>query len=178
LEYQFQYDQDAATAAFLYVAHRLPEADFHRVGKVLYFADKLHMQSFGRFITNDTYKAYQFGPLPEITYTTWNAVRYHLPQAPREAPFEVQMINGKPVIVPRAEPDLTNLSVTDRECLDESLAKHSHLRFFALSDLSHDTAWQAARGRLDWTMRLEEIVQTLPNADEVLSFLRGDQLYT
>ena len=75
------FDQ-AALAAVLYVAHRLPHSTLHTLSKVLYFADRKHLERYGRFIFGDTYIAMKFGPVLNIFFSsttlTWIAPTYTL----------------------------------------------------------------------------------------------------
>ena len=47
------FDIDKAINVVLYVANRLPRKDFHKIFKVIYFADKAHLSEWGRTISGD-----------------------------------------------------------------------------------------------------------------------------
>ncbi len=47
----------------LYLAHKRPNADHYQAIKLLYLADKMHLNSYGRPITFETYYALPYGPI-------------------------------------------------------------------------------------------------------------------
>ena len=50
------YGTDVLLNAALWVAERLPEQDrrIYKLFKILWFADLLHLNQYGRFVTGDT----------------------------------------------------------------------------------------------------------------------------
>src|SRR5437899_249948 len=71
----FRFDPEKALQAILFVAHRIPEASFHQISKIIYFADKAHLQKYGRLICGDSYVAMKHGPVPSAIYDILKAVR-------------------------------------------------------------------------------------------------------
>jgi len=65
---KFKFDQEKAVSAILYISKRLIEAegniepDFHKIFKILYFADQKHLANYGRPIIGDHYIAMEHGP--------------------------------------------------------------------------------------------------------------------
>jgi uncharacterized phage-associated protein len=168
---RFHFDPEKALNLVLYVAHEVPQATFHTISKVIYFADKLHLQRYGRLICGDSYVAMKHGPVPSEIYDMMKDVRGdgnsdHW-QTAREA-FEVK---GKATVVPHKGPDLDVFSSSDLECLNESIKKYGHLSFKQLTDLSHDAAWEATDD--NDIIDLEEIVATLPEGETLLQHLRA-----
>lgn len=62
------FDANKSLQAVLYVVNRLKRRDFHKIFKVLYFADRTHLIKYGRPITGDTYIAMEYGPVPSMIY--------------------------------------------------------------------------------------------------------------
>ena len=62
------FNPEKSLQAVLYVANRLERKDFHKIFKVLYFADREHLTKYGRPITGDTYVAMEYGPVPSMIY--------------------------------------------------------------------------------------------------------------
>ena len=64
------YGTDVLLNAALWVAERLPEQDrrIHKLFKILWFADLLHLKQYGRSVTGDTYIAMNYGPVPSALY--------------------------------------------------------------------------------------------------------------
>ena len=54
-------------------------ADFHRIFKILYFADEKHLALYGFPIVGDEYIAKKNGPVPSITYDIVKAAKNNNP---------------------------------------------------------------------------------------------------
>jgi uncharacterized phage-associated protein len=168
---RFHFDPEKALNLVLYVARAVPQATFHTISKVIYFADKLHLQRYGRLICGDSYVAMKHGPVPSEIYDMMKDVRgdgfsEHWPIA-REA-FQVK---EKATVVPSREPDLTVFSDSDRECLEESIKTYGHLNFARLTELSHDAAWEATDD--NDMIDIEQIIATFPDSSALLQHLRA-----
>jgi len=167
---RFRFDFDKGLEAILYIAARVPSPTFHKISKILYFADLEHLESFGRFVTGDRYVAMEYGPVPSNLNNIMRAGR-------GEDQFDDQkeVINnafGVPeryTIRPLRESRNSVFSRSDIECLDRSIAKHGEKSFGQLVDESHDSAWRAtAEGQ---EMPLSEIVRMMERADEIFEHL-------
>lgn len=167
-------DRPAIQAAILYTASRLEAPTFHTVSKVFYFADRLHLGRYGALMFGDSYAAMKHGPVPTVAYELMRRAR-RSPGAARELGFGVKEIpvNGwqAPMIVPLAAPDLDELSDAAVSCLEEAIRDYGSLHFHALTEASHDAAWNAVGP--DEQMPAEDIAATLPNAAAVLEHLRN-----
>lgn len=168
----FNFDRDAARAAILYAASRTPFPSFHKLSKVFYFADRLHLERYGSFMFGGEYWALRFGPVPIEAYRLMGEVRDH-PERAAAAGFTVEtvQIDGTfaPVVRPLEAPDLDELSEAALECLEESIKQHGGKSFKELTAESHDAAWSAV-GQ-DEVITPELIASTLPNAAALLKHL-------
>ena len=69
-----QFDKTKALNALLYVANRVQRKDFHKIFKIIYFADRQHLAErqhlakWGEKITTDDYYALPHGPVPTRIY--------------------------------------------------------------------------------------------------------------
>jgi uncharacterized phage-associated protein len=72
---RFRFDPEKALNLVLYVAGEVPQATFHTISKVIYFADKLHLQRYGRLICGDSYVAMKHGLVPSEIYDMMKDVR-------------------------------------------------------------------------------------------------------
>jgi hypothetical protein len=116
---RFKFDFDKGLEAILYVARRVPAPTFHKVSKILYFADLAHLEHFGRFITGDRYIAMEYGPVPGNINDMMKAARGEnrfdgYKEVIRSA-FEVP---GKYTIKPLRDARAQVFSKSDLECLD------------------------------------------------------------
>jgi uncharacterized phage-associated protein len=82
----FTYDPKAALSAVLYVASRIPDPTFHKVATVLYFADRKHLERYGRLIFGDSYVATKHGPVPSGVYDLLKSARVAQPQTAVPSP--------------------------------------------------------------------------------------------
>lgn len=155
----FSFDTDKALEVILYVAKRVPMPDLIHICKTLYFADRQHLEEYGRFICGDQYFAMKNGPVPSGVYD--------LLKANHTAHFTRR--GNK--IIPVREADLRSLSESDVECLDSAISKYGAMPFNELSQHSHDAAWQAADE--NDSISLESIAMTLRDGAAILEHLRS-----
>ncbi len=161
--YPFTFDAQKALEVILYVAQRTPAPDVIHICKTLYFADRQHLEEYGRFICGDEYVAMKNGPVPSGAYDLLRAVN----QAEPAVPF----IRRGNRIFPNREADLSMLSESDIECLDQAISEYGALPFNELSQRSHDAAWNAADE--NDSISLESIAATLRDGDALLKYLRS-----
>jgi uncharacterized phage-associated protein len=164
------FDPQKAIEAVLVVASKVADPTFHRISKLLYFADKLHLGKYGRFICGDDYVAMRHGPVPSRIYDMLKAAasRGESPWAQKtKLAFDVNNYTVKP----QRPPDLTRLSASERACLEEAIKTFGGKSFSELTNASHDAAWRAADE--NDLITVEDIARTLPNAVEVLEHVRS-----
>lgn len=144
----------------------------HKLFKILYFAEQKHLSRYGKNITNDTYYALQYGPVPTNAYSIIKAARSQketenecLNEFSRY--FDVNSRNVKPKI----DVDLDWLSVSERKCLDEAYEENKNLNFSQLTDKSHDLAWDRAFPVLS----IQDIAKAGGATDEMLSYLSSKE---
>jgi uncharacterized phage-associated protein len=166
---RFRFDLRKAIEVLLYIAEKCP--DTYTALKVLYFADKEHLEKHGRFICGDTYIAMSAGPVPSGAYDIVKFARgdgfWRADPHIREA----MAVEDYYSIVPKREPDLSFLSESDIECLDASIEEYGHLSFGELKRLSHDAAFETA-DRND-EISLDAIAKSLPDGEIILDYLRN-----
>lgn len=171
---QESYSPSRAVEILLYISNRLQKPTIHEVLKIQYFADKLHFSRYGFMPSGDRYVAMKFGPVGSNAYNLIKAAggergRY-IPLSFVYAADGALAIDGKE-IRPLRDADSDQLSEAEAECLDESIAQYGNIEFGKRTDLSHDAAWDKAWASASKDMTVMDIVQTLPNADEVLEHL-------
>ena len=118
------FNQKRALNAVLYVASRLTDRGYHKIFKVLYFADRDHLADWGRTITGDRYVAMEFGPVPSALYDLFKAKE----KAPGNGAFADLFL---------AQID----KQIDIKALDKALNEYGGKDFKTITDLSHGSAW-------------------------------------
>ncbi len=170
MKHPFVFKAEKSVEAILYIGQNVKQATFHHISKIMYFADKKHLEKYGRFICGDTYVAMKHGPVPSGTYDILKIVRDNgfAPlieiNAAKKA-FIVDNFLVKPLRFARQD----YFSESDLECLDNAIKQYGILSFKQLTDLSHDRAWQMTDEN-DY-IDIEQIVTTL-DADYLLDYLR------
>lgn len=169
---EFTVDKDALVNALLYVVNEVGQAERHRTLKMIYLADKLHLERYGAPITGDRYIKKNFGPVASATY---DAIKAFSGEPNRADPELLEMLRGKLHVDGRrisalADPDPLEISPSMAECLDAVVSTYDHLDFGSLTDLTHDEAWHSADEHKP--IPAEAIVRTLPRSEILLEYLR------
>lgn len=132
--------------ALLFVLNKLGgEGDFHKLFKILYFADQKHLLRYGSLITDDNYIAMNNGPVPSMTYDILKALRGDGLLETYKTQFEEYFkLQSRYKVKAITSPDLDELSEAEQECLLKAVSENKDLDFNKLTDKSHDFAWSSA----------------------------------
>lgn len=166
-----KFDQRKALHAMLFVVTHLPKpANVYNVLKCLYYADRKHLQEYGRQIYGDTFYALEHGPVPSAAY---EIVKYangrakwdlRFPEA-----FELLEVNDV-YLSARGAADTDLLSRSDMACLLEAARKYGKMPFGKLKRLSHQgKAFENAGPNGE--MKLSDLVEELKGAEAIASHL-------
>lgn len=164
----FEMNEDKAIEALVWLADKQLGITPFYVSKVLYFAEKEHLNRFGRPILGDRYIRMPFGPVPSKTYDLIKGTSRKKKYAEklREA---VDVQEG--ALRPLRKPNMEMFSRTDIECLTNALRKYGCLEFGKLSRISHrETAWKKApeNGEMDY----EDMIDQSPKQKKIIENLR------
>lgn len=140
--YYFNFNEKKALNAVLYVVSKLKRKDFHKIFKVLYFADRNHIAEYGRSITGDVYIAMGDGPVPSKLYDILKSVRGDSYFKDNDNFSKLIQIVDWDIIKPLQKPNLKSLSKTDVKHLDNALDLYGHLSWDEVREKSHDYAWR------------------------------------
>ena len=164
----FKMNEDKAIEALVWLAEKQLGITPFYVSKVLYFADKAHLNRFGRPILGDIYIRMPFGPVPSETYA-W------IKGSPSKKKYSEKLREAVDVqegaLRPLRKPNMEMFSRTDIECLTNALKKYGSLDFGKLSRISHrETAWKNApeNGSMDY----EDMIDPSPNREEIIRNLK------
>lgn len=170
------FNANKAVAAIGYLVQQTG-ADLYSVMKMLYLADRAHLERFGRTVTGDEYVAMKNGPVPDRAYNLCKFVRHereHFDAAPHAREL-LRMEEHRIELL--AEPDLEELSRSDISALAEAAAIYHRGGWRAVLRESHDGAWASAwdealaSGRRCSSMDLDTIAESLPNGEALLAYL-------
>lgn len=141
---KFPYNEEKALAALSFVASQNPGMTPPYIAKVFYFAEKEHLNRYGRPIIGDSYRAMFRGPVPSAVknYVDENWEWIGKP-ANYDRYIQIKTRRGLRRVHPgRDGPRLEFLSETDRECLAAAVEFCRDKSADELSQITHlDKAW-------------------------------------
>jgi uncharacterized phage-associated protein len=163
------FDADKALEAIAYIADQAG-TDLYVTLKLIYLADKLHLERYGRFIFGDWYAALEYGPVASHSYDIMKHARGDRPVSLAKHARDVLRVDPttNAISLLRA-PNLDELSQSDIECLDEAVQKYGRLGFGEIKRLTHDEAYNATARNGE--MSLEAIASTTRRAAELIQHL-------
>lgn len=153
------------------VTHLSKPANVYNVLKCLYYADRKHLQEYGRQIYGDTFYALEYGPVPSGAY---DIVKYVGGRAKWDLNFPEALglleVHGDSLGV-RGDPDTDLLSRSDMTCLLEAAQKYGKMPFGKLKKLSHQgKAFENADSNGE--MKLADLIDELRDGEAVASHLK------
>lgn len=154
---KFSFDAARAVQAACYIATRCPDLTKLKLMKLLYFADKRHLQLWGRPITGDRFIRMEHGPVASAFYDL--VKRSDMADAEAQSIFDGYLTVHGNSVKAEVDPNLNDLSASDVEVLDEVLAQYGRYSAPQLSKISHsELAWQKApaNGEMDLRLCLRE----------------------
>lgn len=167
------FDREKALEVILYIAENLAAPTLHSISKILYLADKQHLQDFGRFICGDQYIAMEYGPVPSAIYDMMKVpdgrqrIDVDWDELIKDAFQVTQGRNIKPIR--NANTDF--LAESEKSCISKTIADFGSKSFGELTDIAHDDAWNEVSE--NQPIPIEAIAKTLPNANDVIAYLRA-----
>src|SRR5207245_2507280 len=120
----FQVNYSKALEAVLYVLKQRRAVDLYATLKIIFEADKIHLNEHGRPVTGDRYIKMEYGTVPSFIYDMF-----------KNDPLGLSALNidkypfrqvGHRLVAERA-PDLDQLSESDIEALDRGIQKYVDL---------------------------------------------------
>jgi uncharacterized phage-associated protein len=156
--------------ALLYIAHKRPNLDHYQAVKLLYLADKEHLNRYGRPITFDTYYALPYGPVGTLARDLLTQNRITMRRLRITAlPFETEKLDKIFYIrAPNRPVNHILFSKSDLRVLDEIIASHGDMTFQELYDETHRhfayrNAWtnRASKSRRE-EMAFEDMIDESP----------------
>ena len=166
---RFEFDEEKGVEALTYIAWRWQGVTAFYASKVLFYAEKYHINRHGRPIVADTFIAMPNGPVPTTIYEFIKGNLYQAgdPAAVTRA-FRVAR-DPFPSVTALRDANLDVFSRSDIRCLDEAIAFCRGKGFKTLSGLTHrDRSWADApeNGPMDYAAMIDA---DNPHHDAVLA---------
>lgn len=169
-EFNIAFNEAKTVNAVLFILGKISRKDFHKIFKVLYFADRNLFADFGKTITGDHYIAMNAGPVPSNLYDIFKSLRgsgYFKDNGTFSKFFKVVDNN---FIEAQAEPNLNALSKIDIQYLNQALEEYGEMDYWELKRISHDYAWDNTVR--DDIMSFENILLEKGEHEEYICFLK------
>lgn len=171
---KFRFDENKAVAALGFVASESPGLTLFFVSKVLFYADKWHINRFGRPVIGDEYIRMKDGPVPS-TVKDYIDEKWDRVAKPHDFENVIQIKHGlwlRWLYAGRNRANLDLLSQTDMHCLREAIAFCKDKSKEELSALSHEEkAWKRASNNRE--MDYEDFVDDdNPHQAEMVTILK------
>lgn len=173
----FLFNTDTAIHAVLYILAQLKNkgisADFIKIFKILYFADREHLKKYGRTITGDVYIAMPLGPVPSKIYDKLKELRDGANMYTQTPLLDDYFrVSDNCHVDALQEYDLDYLSLTDLEELNDAISKYAHIDSFKLSEMSHGSAWEMTYEGTQ--MSFADILKEIGADDEYIEFIQNN----
>jgi len=167
-----KFDQRKALHAMLFVVTHLPKpANVYNVLKCLYYADRKHLQEYGRQIYGETFYALEHGPVPSAAY---EIIKYANGRAKWDLQFHeaFELLDVNDIhISARGPVDTELLSRSDMACLLDAARKYGKMPFGKLKKLSHQgKAFENADANGE--MKLADLIDELRDGEAVAAHLK------
>jgi Protein of unknown function (DUF4065) len=170
---RFKFSPAKALAAIHLIVSRLPNVDLHTLLKACYFADKKHLNSYGRPIFGARYRAMRFGPVPLEIYEMAKGEALWLAELERDH-YPWRLAGFRLSLSDNVDPDLAALSESDLECIDFGLGESTRLNFNERTAATHGPDWQAAQLG---TMKYEDMIEDTPRKGDLIKYLQENSQY-
>jgi uncharacterized phage-associated protein len=158
----FNTNIDKALETIVYLANKQPNIDHYHIVKTVFYADKEHLNKYGRPILGDVYKKMKAGPVPSLVLDLINFNSLSLaPEVIDKAlnAFTVTQDEKRKLIAAKRETDLDEFSGSDLECIDNALDFCKDKSFSELCRISHEEkSWQDAEenGDMDYILFIDD----------------------
>jgi uncharacterized phage-associated protein len=178
-EAKFAFNESKAVEALAFVANEHPGFTPLFVSKVFFFAEKWHLNKYGRPIIADTYIAMPQGPVPSTikNYIDQNWNWASPPDGINDA-IVIDRSGRLPKLMPgKRKSNFEILSTTDIQCLKDAIAFCADKDSDELSDITHfEKSWKEADP--NQPMAYENFVDDdNPNKKEIMGMLQENAAY-
>jgi len=170
----YRANPDKTIEAIVWIANKKPAIDIYHVAKVLYYAEKEHINKYARPIIGDTYISMGLGQVPSqardlITQNPWmpKGILSKFSNAVKVSDHKDKYLTAQ------RTPNLDLFSQTDIECLSRSLKKYGNIPFKELKKMSHkEKTWLNTEldQPIDYALMIDD---DNPNKEEILEELQS-----
>ena len=136
-------------AVVLYILQHFKDGvDYIKLFKIMYFAQREYLATYGLTLIEDTFKARQLGPVPSLTYKVLKIVESGDESADLKAFTDAIRVGDDQMVYATQSPDMDYIADMEKEELDKVIATYGDVDSKRLSELSHDEAYKAVCERM------------------------------
>lgn len=136
-------------AVVLYILQHFKNGvDYIKLFKIMYFAQREYLATYGLTIAEDTFKARQLGPVPALTYKVVKMAENGEKPADLKDFISSICVNEEKRVYAKAKPDMDYIADMEKEELDKTIAQYKDMDSKELSKLSHDAAYTTVCERM------------------------------
>jgi len=155
-------EKEKMVQVLLYIVDEVGSVDFHKIFKILYFAEQKHIVRYGSPIIGDSFIKMDFGPVPSHVRDFFNY--------DKEGNLKNFEINEY-IVSALVAPDLEEIAESEIECLKESIIENKNLNFNELKLKSHQAAWNSVP--MAYPIRYSDIALEGGANKEMLKYLEN-----
>lgn len=169
-------------AVVLYILQHFKDGvDYIKLFKIMYFAQREYLATYGLTIIEDTFKARQLGPVPSLTYKVVKMAENNEVSTDLKDFITSIKVDDKQKVYALKKPDLDYIADMEKEELDNIISKYKNTDSKKLSELSHDTAYTEVCKRMSDDpqkdiLTLIDIARAGGASDSMIDYIREDQL--
>lgn len=166
----------------LYILQHFEDGvDYIKLFKIMYFAQREYLATYGLTIAEDTFKARQLGPVPSLTYKVVKMVENGDSSADLNDFTSSIRVDEKQKVYAMVKPDMDYIADMEREELDKTISEYKDMDSKELSKLSHDAAYNAVCERMKDdpqkdTLTLIDIARAGGATDGLVDYIRQMQI--
>jgi hypothetical protein len=167
---RFRFNADKAYQAILWMLDQQGPHDLHIILKACYFADKAHLNEFGRPVFGAAYRAMKYGPVPLEIYEMLKGDPLLMSETRHESvPWSIGARGRITVVGDLPRPNLGVFSESDLRHLRAGFERARSLTFDERTRGTHGRDWQRANlGMMDYADMIEG-----PDREQKIEDLRG-----
>lgn len=169
-------------AVVLYILQHFNDGvDYIKLFKIMYFAQREYLATYGLSIIDETFKARQLGPVPTLTYKVVKMAENGYDSDDLANFVSSIRVDDNQNVFARAKPDMDYIAAMELEELDKTIATYKNMDSKELSRLSHDKAYKAVCKRMKDdpqkdTLTIIDIARAGGAQEPMIDYLRQVQI--
>lgn len=169
-------------AVVLYILQHFKDGvDYIKLFKIMYFAQREYLATYGLTIADDTFKARQLGPVPSLTYKVVKMAENGDESADLKEFTRAIRVDKSQKVYAQKSPDMDYIADMEKEELDKIIDECRDVDSKELSKKSHDAAYMSVCERMKDdpqkdVLTLIDIARAGGATDAMVEYIRQAQI--